>query len=250
MMPRVSPADLERKSARNLAERTVLTIGVSAFFVLGYFGVGLAADPTRARELATPLDRAIPFVAWTVWIYLWVFPAAYLPLFVVRCPGLFRRTMVAYVVAIALSLAVFVAVPVTSSGLRVDAATLDATRFSPWAVALLYELDPPYNLFPSLHLSIAALAASSVWRADRRIGALTAAGVALIGVSICTVKQHFVLDGLAGLALAAAIHAVVLRPHRSPPGVPVAYGWPGWVSYLGLLVAVYAGFGAGFLLSR
>jgi len=229
--------------------RAFLTIGVVAFFIAGYFGVGLSVDPARARDLGTVLDRRIPFIAPSVWVYLWVFPASLLPLFVVRCPRLFLRTILAYGLAIAASLVVFVALPVTSIGLRADGATLDVTRFSPWAVALLYRLDPPVNLFPSLHLSIAALAALAAWKARRAYGAAACVGVALIGVSICTVKQHFVLDGLGGAALAAFVYAFVLRPYEPTPGTEPAYAWRGPAAYFALLIAVYAGFYAGFLAS-
>jgi membrane-associated phospholipid phosphatase len=71
--------------------------------------------------------------------------------------------------------------------------------------------------------------------------------VALIGVSICTVKQHFVLDAVGGAALAALVYAFVLRPYEPPPGTDPAYGWPGPAAYVLLLVAVYAGFYAGFI---
>jgi len=234
---------------RRVVLRAFLTIGVVAFFIAGYFGVGLMVDPARARDLGTVLDRRIPFIVPSVWVYLWVFPASLLPLFVVRCPRLFLRTILAYGLAIAASLVVFVALPVTSIGLRADRATLDVTRFSPWAVALLYRLDPPVNLFPSLHLSIAALAALAAWKARRAYGAAACVGVALIGVSICTVKQHFVLDGLGGAALAAFVYAFVLRPYEPTPGTEPAYAWRGPAAYFALLIAVYAGFYAGFLAS-
>jgi membrane-associated phospholipid phosphatase len=227
-------------------ERAALTIGVVAFFLAGYFGVGLHLGPSGARELRTALDGRIPFLAGSVWIYLWVFPASLLPLFLIRCPRLFRRTIAAYTIAIAVSLIVFAAFPVTSIGLRVDPKTLDVTRFSPWAVSLLYRLDPPYNLFPSLHLSIASIAALSAWKASRAYGVAAFAGVVSIGVSICTVKQHFVLDGVGGLALAALVHAVVLRPYEPWPGTDPAFGWRGPVAYLLLLALVYAGLYAGF----
>jgi membrane-associated phospholipid phosphatase len=228
-------------------ERAVLTIGAVTFFVAGYFAVGHHVDPGRARDLGTSLDARIPFIARSVWVYLWVFPASLLPLFLVRCPRLFRRTIVAYCVAIAVSLIVFAAIPVTSIGLRADRAALDVTRFSPWAVSVLYRLDPPYNLFPSLHLSIAALAALSAWKARRLYGAATFVGVALIGASICTVKQHFVLDGLGGVALAIVVHTFVLRPYAPSPGIDPAYGWRGPAAYAALLAVVYAGFYAAFL---
>ena len=233
---------------RRVVPRAFLTIGVLAFFLAGYFGVGLGLDSGRARDLGTVLDHRIPFVAASVWVYLAVFPASLLPLFVVRCPRLFRRTVLAYGLTIATSLVFFVALPVTSIGLRADPATLDVTRVSPFAVALLYRLDPPVNLFPSLHLSIAALAALSAWKARRAYGTAACVGVALIGVSICTVKQYFVLDGLGGAALAALVYAFVLRPYAPQPGTDPAYGWRGPAAYAALMLAVYVGCYAGLLL--
>jgi membrane-associated phospholipid phosphatase len=229
-------------------ERALLTVGVAVFFVTGYFGVGLTVDPARAVRLGTTLDARIPFSARSVWVYLCLFPSSLLPLFVVRCPRLFRRTILAYGIAITVSLIVFVALPVTSTGLRVDRSALDVTRFSPWAVSVLYDLDPPFNLFPSLHLTIAMLAALSAWTAKRPYGMAAFAGVAAIGASICTVKQHFVLDGLAGVALAAIVHGFVLRPYAPAAGTEPAYGWRGPAAYAALLIAVYCGLYAGFRL--
>ena len=224
-----------------------LAASVSAFFVAGYFGVGLNVDPGRARPLGTALDARIPFVASSVWIYLGLFPTAFLPLFVVRCHRLFRRTILAYVLAIATSLVLFAAFPVEANSLRVDAASLDLTHFAPWAVALLYRLDPPYNLFPSLHLSIALLAAASVWKASRRIGAGAFAAVLPIGASICTVKQHFVLDAAGGAGLALVLYALVLYRYEPVSGEPLAFGRRGLYAYAGVLFLSYAALYAVFL---
>ena len=65
-------------------------------------------------------------------------------------------------------------------------------------------------------------------------------------MSICTVKQHFVLDGLGGLALAVVVYAFVLRKYAPPPGTDPAYGWRGPAAYAALLAVVYAGFYAAF----
>jgi membrane-associated phospholipid phosphatase len=204
---------------RDNVERAALTAGVAAFFVTGYFGIGRTIDPARARDLATALDRRIPFVASAVWVYLAMFPAALSPLLVVRCPRLFRRTVAAYGVAIAASLIVFAALPVTSAGLRADSARLDTGALSPRVVSLLYGLDPPFNSFPSLHLSIATLAALSAWKAGKLNGWAAAAGVFAIGVSVVAVKQHFVLDAAGGLILAALIYAVVVLPYEPTSGL-------------------------------
>ena len=202
--------------------------------------MAFCVDPKRARDLGTSLDARIPFVAGSVWVYLSVFPASLLPLFVVRSKHLFRRTILAYGIAIAASLCAFAALPVTSAGLRMDRSTLDVSRFSPWAVSVLYGVDPPFNLFPSLHLSIAALAGLSAWKARRAYGAAAFFGVALIGASICTVKQHYIVDGVGGVALAALVHVFVLRPYAPQPGTDPAYGWRGPSAYAALLAVVYA----------
>ena len=237
----VDRAGATRSHAQDLLERAVLTLAVVGLFVVGYFTVGRSLDPDRARSLATPLDGLIPFVASTIWIYLWVFPATLVPVFFVRCRDLFRQTVLAYAVVITISLACFVAFPVTSLGLRVDPKALDVSRFSPWAVSVVYALDPPFNLFPSLHLSTATLAACSAWKARRSWGRAMAVGVVLIGVSICTVKQHFIVDGIAGVALASATYAAFMRRYRPEPGTDPAYSWRGPALFLALVLAVYLG---------
>lgn len=227
---------------KTLAERTVLTVSLIVFFIAGYFGIGLSRTPDQARELKILLDDKIPFIARSVWIYLLIFPSALIPLFVVRCQRLFRRTAVAYAAAISFSLICFAVFPVTSARLRVDQASLDLTGASDWAVATLYSIDPPYNLFPSLHLAIAVLAAFAAWKAARVYGAATFVTLVFIGVSVCTVKQHVVLDAIGGIALGALVAAPLLRPYRPDAGVEPAYSWRGLLLYVVFLVLVYTGF--------
>lgn len=164
-----------------------------------------------AHDLGTWLDARIPFVAGSVWVYLGVFPLAFLPLFVVREKRLFRRTIVAYAAALVVALIAFVVYPVSSLGLRAPLASLDTTRISDWGVKTLYRVDPPYNLFPSLHLTIALLASGAAWKASRKYGSLALVATVPIGVSILTLKQHFVWDGVAAVVLAGAVYAAVLH---------------------------------------
>ena len=227
---------------KTLAERVVLTVSLIVFFIAGYFGIGLSRAPDQARELKILLDDKIPFIARSVWIYLLIFPSALIPLFVVRCQRLFRRTAVAYAAAISFSLICFAVFPVTSARLRVDQAALDLTGASDWAVATLYSIDPPYNLFPSLHLAIAVLAAFAAWKAARIYGAAVFVTLVFIGVSVCTVKQHVVLDALAGIGLGAFSGGLVLGPYRPDAGVEPAYSWRGPLLYVVFLVLVYTGF--------
>jgi len=199
---------------RSILERAGLTVALGAFFSAGYFGLGWATDATKARELSTAWDGCIPFVAETIWIYLAIFPFALCPLFFVRCPWLIRRGALAYTFVMSVSFLCFSLFPVTSTDLRMPAEALDVSRASPWAVSVVYRFDPPYNLFPSLHLSLASLAAFLVWKAWRVMGAILFAGLGLVAVSVCTTKQHFLLDVLGGVVLAVIAAVLFLRPAR------------------------------------
>ncbi len=228
-------------SRRTVLERAALTAGLMTFFIVGYFSVGFLGDTTNARELVLPLDEKIPFVAHSIWVYLWMFPTSMGPLFIIRCPQLFRRTAFAYATVITSAFVCFTIFPVTAVHLRVDNATLNTTNISQWAVSILYLIDPPYNLFPSLHISMVVLAAFSTWKAVKSFGAAILVSVVLVSISVCTVKQHFVLDVLGGMALAAFACQVFLRPYQSPNGSATTYSWRGPTLYLVFLVLIYVG---------
>jgi membrane-associated phospholipid phosphatase len=222
-------------------ERAVLTLLLLSFFAGGYFAVASAPNSANARTLAFALDGRIPFVPESVFVYVLVYSAALSPLFLVRCRRLFRRTALAFAVAIGLALPCFLLWPVTSMGLRPPLETLDPARFVEWGVMLLYTWDPPLNLFPSLHIALAVLAGLAAWKAQPAAGAVALPAVLMIAVSVCTVKQHFLVDVLAGTALALAIYTAVLRPYRAVGAAPTAYSWRGPVGFLALQVAVFLG---------
>ena len=124
---------------------------------------------------------------------------------------------------------------------------LDVSSPSNWAVSVLYSLDPPYNLFPSLHLSLALLAAFSAWKAKRLYGVGVGVGVGLVAVAVCTVKQHVLVDVLGGAVLASLSGGLIIGTYRAKRGVMPAYGWRGPELYVGLLVLAYAGIYAAYL---
>lgn len=223
------------------ARRALQAASLGALFVLGYFGIGLSVDPERARALATPLDGAIPFVRNSIFLYAWTYTALFFPLFSIRCPRLFDRVALSYAIVLAVALPCFAAFPVTAVGLRAPVSILDPSRFADWGVLLNYALDPPTNLFPSLHLAIVTVAAGALWKARRGYGLIACGFAAAIAIAVCTVKQHFVLDAVAGLALGLGAYALAIRPYRRDPNdPPPAYGWRGPVLYLAFHGSLYA----------
>lgn len=220
----------------------MLSGAVVTFFLVGYFGVGfLATEPADAHSLATPLDAAIPFLLASVVIYWSILPMALLPLFVVRDPAIFRRVALAYAVTIALALATFVVFPVTSQGFRPDAQSYSSAGFAGWLLQLLYLLDPPMNLFPSLHLALAFLAALAARHVSRGLGALAVAWTVCIAVSVCTTKQHVVVDVAAGIALGGVAHLAFVASSKTTAPASAMFGAPGLALFGALVALFYAG---------
>lgn len=238
--PGALPADLR--------ERALLVGALLALTWVGYFVVGLSVTPERAASLRTPLDDAIPLQPGWMWVYAGVYTASLYPLFTIRCQRLFRRMILGYVAVNVVCIAIWIAFPVGSTGLRADPASLDPTRFAEWGLRTNYALDPPINCFPSLHLAIVLMAALSALRADRRWGGAGLVFAAGVAYAICAVKQHYVLDGLGGAALAAVLYLLLIHGYDPGEAAPeeVAYTWRGPLLYLALHAAAVGAFALAF----
>jgi membrane-associated phospholipid phosphatase len=72
-------------------------------------------------------------------------------------------------------------------------------------------VDSPWNCFPSVHVSITSLVVMAVWRCRRRWGVVYACWTLLIVVSTLTTKQHYALDILGGMAMAAMVYLIAFH---------------------------------------
>ncbi len=138
--------------------------------------------------------------------------------------------------------------PVSAAAVRADVAHLDVTQFAHWGVRTTYAVDPPTNCFPSLHLAFATLSMLCAGTARRLWGWVALPLVVGIAASIVTMKQHFIADGVAGVALAWGLWRWLMAPDRfeRPQGEQTARSWRGPVTFCVLAAAVYAGFYVAF----
>ncbi|MFO0990690.1 MAG: phosphatase PAP2 family protein [Hyphomicrobiales bacterium] len=224
------------EGAPHFREKALLALSLLALFGSGYFGIGYLTDPGRVHDLALPLDLALPFEATWVWIYIWVIPAAVAPLFLVKSQGLYRRAILAYALTIAIACLVFLIYPVSAMGLRAQA-TLVIAQFSDRMVAVLYQVDPSANAFPSLHLALVTLAALAAWKASRLMGLILGLSVPMVAIAVLLVKQHFILDVVSGIVLALLIGAPLISGYRPERKEAVGYSWRGPAAFF-----AFAGF--------
>jgi len=197
-------------------EKALIALAVQTVLAAGFVAIGQATARHAIPPppwLDTPLDRSVPLVPGWVWVYATWYPA---PLALLAAERIrFRRAAAAVLVAFAACACGYLAWPV-----RIDRPPADGRGASFAALAVLYRIDPPVNVFPSFHAALAAvLVAVGPARGPARTGIV--AWMLAVCVSCVLTKQHYVLDVLAGAAVGFAADRLATRllgttPARRP----------------------------------
>jgi membrane-associated phospholipid phosphatase len=196
-----------------------------------YTWLGQNTDVTTAARLDMPLDHMIPFMSWTVLLYSWVYTQMFYPLFVIRGEDLFWRTVKAFVFIVSVDLLTYWIYPVTAAGFRPEYSDIAVNHFGDWGAKLTFYVDPPTNLFPSQHLSTALLACVTAWTAKPAWGKVILPLAVAISLSILTMKQHYIADGLAAAVLTFIAWWIFLRGYNRESEERPASSWRGPVAY-------------------
>lgn len=185
----------------------------------------LNAYPLSAPRLLplTWLDRAVPFLPWTVLPYAaLLFSDVVLPLFL-RDREVFRRMLVAYGLAIGANFLVWAVFP--TAILRPPVPSGDSVAEALYR--LLVAVDGAGNCFPSGHVTIPAVAVWGLALERPRLRVPLWGGLAVLSLTILTTKQHYLADlfgGLGtaalGIALSGPAHAFVFRRGGALPAAP------------------------------
>ena len=182
----------------------ILLAGMVPFYIF------IAAE-ARTRPVHIPaldLDRAIPLQPTWALVYgaLYLF-LILLPVFVVRHDDLIRRTVFAFLSVWITAYVCFLIYPTVAP--RPEQVT--GNGFGAWGLRTLYDADPPYNCFPSLHVAHSFVAALASYRVHRSLGVIAGACATLVALSTLFTKQHYVADVVVGALMAFAAYRVFLR---------------------------------------
>ena len=186
----------------------VLPVYLTLFFIIEHF----IKDNYWATQ--TSIDYHIPFIPQFIVIYdSWSFLLFALGIYlIVKDPEGFRRYMWTILLTFFTATAFCALVP---NGQDLRPAEFARHDFFIWLVQRIYTADTNTNVCPSIHVigSFAVYFAARDIRRFRakgwRLGFLTMA--VLISLSTVFLKQHSVLDVLAGLAVCAAAYPLVYR---------------------------------------
>jgi membrane-associated phospholipid phosphatase len=208
--------------------------------IAGRAQVGEAQAPALALDQLFPLAPVWALIYGALYAFLIV-----LPVFVVQQEDLIRRTVWAYLTVWIAAYVSFLVYPTYAP--RPESVTGEG--FAVWGLRFLYEADPPYNCFPSLHVAHSFVSAFAAYRVNRTLGFVAILFAALVALSTLFTKQHYVADVVAGTLLALVAYAIFLRGYsranipelhrRVAPylalvvaGIVIFFGAVYWVAYL------------------
>ena len=158
----------------------------------------------------TFIDRAIPFLPWTAFIYLLIFPLIIVLPWFLNNDQMYRRAFMACAVLSIINLAAFIVFP-TKYGSRPDAFKLFGDSFWGNGYSLLHQLDSTTNCLPSFHVSTCVIMLLIFWRERPKIfTALLPTCVIIIFTTLST-KQHYFVDVLGGLIFGLTAYLIAFK---------------------------------------
>ena len=110
-----------------------------------------------------------------------------------------------------LSFVCFVLVPAGAAGLRGQASTIGLDALTAWAIRTLHAVDPGTNLLPSLHVSLATVAACALLREYPAWQTVIWSLLVAVLASVLVLKQHAIADAAAGLIVAFGAYRLAER---------------------------------------
>ena len=145
---------------------------------------------------SSPLERAIPFLPWTIWIYFSFFALIGATALLVR-PERFLRFVFSATLAALIAWTVVLLLPITFE--RPDPSLISGALHRA-IYDFVHAVDPAHITFPSLHVAVTWICVFMLWGRSHQHW-LFVLGAA-ISLSTLLTKQHQVADVAGGMALA------------------------------------------------
>ena len=191
-----------------LAQNIVLGLLTMAAAIPIYTVPNIMFGEREGANLTTRFDAMIPFVPWTILGYALVYVFIFLPVFTIKHRELVYRMIIGFLLCSFVALPFFIWFPVRME----RPVLLNHDSLFYWGVALNYALDKPVNCFPSLHVANAVFAAACCVKLSPRVGFWGILGSIFIAVSTTTLRQHFIVDVIAGTILALGSYFLIMHP--------------------------------------
>lgn len=181
----------------SVIKKTLGLLLLVTFYTVGYLGINRINDyRSHYYDVSLWFEKLIPFVPAAIIGYSFVFLLIIILFLVIdnmpdfwdMCIRFFNMSLLCFII--------FLIFPVRMD-LRPEVGLADGWIME--LVSFYFWIDHPYNLFPSMHLSASFFAAFYCMRKGRILGWITMIMALTVGVSVVLLKQHYIMDVVAGL---------------------------------------------------
>lgn len=181
----------------SVTKKTLGLLLLVTFYTVGYLGINRINDyRSHYYDVSLWFEKLIPFVPVAIIGYSFVFLLIIILFLVIdnmpdfwdMCIRFFNMSLLCFII--------FLIFPVRMD-LRPEVGLADGWIME--LVSFYFWIDHPYNLFPSMHLSASFFAAFYCMRKGRILGWITMIMAITVGVSVVLLKQHYIMDVVAGL---------------------------------------------------
>lgn len=185
-----------------------------ALNMIVYSGSMVLCADWRHYDFTTPLENAIPLVPEWIYIYFgcyifWTVNYILVARIHRDDRAMFYRFVITDMTSRLVCAIFFIGLPTTN--VRPE---ITGEGFSARLLTLLYSVDPPANLFPSIHCLVSWLCFAGIRGSDKvpfwyKIFSCIVA--LLVVLSTLFTKQHYAIDTIAGIALAEILFQIFQR---------------------------------------
>lgn len=142
-----------------------------------------------------------------VWVYLCIYPLFVLPFLFIRNTQFFRLFSFSYILVMGICYLFYLVIPVSFT--RRPEFVVDS--FSAFVLSIVYTADNSWNCFPSMHVAMSLMASLTILEVHRVRGVFATLLTVLIAASTVLIKQHYVLDVVAGMVITFGVYFAFIR---------------------------------------
>ena len=152
-------------------------------------------------------ELTIPFIPWTIFVYLSAILLIFIAILLIGRNDL-GRAMAGLVMIMFVCALIFLFLPTTYPRPEIFPSVNPASQI---AYRFLTAFDSPRNCFPSQHIAMCIFAAFAIYHSRKTAGIIFFIWAAFIALSTLTLKQHYFLDLIGGLAFAVIVWKLVFN---------------------------------------
>ncbi|MEI6092060.1 MAG: phosphatase PAP2 family protein [bacterium] len=191
---------MELRFFRNDQKKWVGPLGILAFIIFYMLPNHINIFTPSYLHLFS-FEKLIPFIDWTVWVYISDYVFIGVAFILLSDRDNMNKIYYSQIFLLFVSMFIFFIFPTTYPRPQVE-----YSGFTGFFLQLLHSSDSPGNACPSIHVAMTFLGGYGFIKEKKNLFPFFMIWAVLISLSTLTVKQHYVVDVIAGFIMSVIFY--------------------------------------------